>query len=287
MRTGVFKKHSKTRLFGLIGTVSVLVVCGLIYQFVSRAATPAVSTQPESGILSAPAARVTDVAASGGAAVRFTAPPPPPIASPPAVPPAPPAGINRSKGIAARYYGRPANVNFKRLEALRTNWYYNWTPAPPSGTTYMEFVPMLWGASSVTTANIDALKAGKASGKYKHLLAFNEPNGVNQADMTVDQAIALWPKLQSTGLRLVSPAPTTTTSTTNTSTPGVAWIDDFMTKALAKGYRVDVIALHYYGDWTNPNLVSSASGIHSTGSPPWRSARASSIVSGPFWSLYA
>ena len=47
----------------------------------------------------------------------------------------------------------------------------------PSG---VEFVPMIWGAQDVTSAN---LATAQASGTT--LLTFNEPDIPNEADMTV------------------------------------------------------------------------------------------------------
>src|SRR5262249_12111466 len=81
--------------------------------------------------------------------------------------------------------------------------------------------------------------------KYPALLAFNEPDGEGQADMTVAEAIALWPKLEATGLRLGSPGMTT----------GAPWLDEFMAQARTKHLRVDFICLHWYGDITAPDPV--------------------------------
>lgn len=99
-----------------------------------------------------------------------------------------------------------------------------------------EYVPMLSKAADVTDQNVAALTAGKNSGAYKYLLGFNEPDLASQANMTVAQAISLWPKYMATGLSLGSPAPTNPN----------AWFDDFLAQAEAKGYRVDFICLHYY-----------------------------------------
>jgi hypothetical protein len=48
------------------------------------------------------------------------------------------------------------------------------------------------------------LSAATASGKT--ILGFNEPDLAGQANMTVGQALDLWPRLQATGRRLGSPA---------------------------------------------------------------------------------
>ncbi len=81
------------------------------------------------------------------------------------------------------------------------------------------------------------------------LLGFNEPDKTDQADMTVDQAIALWPRLQDTGLRLGSPAPGKSPAQDG------SWLARFMAEAEARHYRVDFICVHWYGDITAPDAV--------------------------------
>ena len=56
----------------------------------------------------------------------------------------------------------------------------------------MEYVPMVWGAGSVNETEIANLIEGKEAGLYKNLLTFNEPDLSSQANMTVDEAIALY-----------------------------------------------------------------------------------------------
>ncbi|MEE1799062.1 glycoside hydrolase family protein [Streptomyces sp. NPDC101062] len=117
-------------------------------------------------------------------------------------------------------------------------WYYNWASSTagvtkPAGT---EFVPMIWGAGSVTDAQLSQAKA-----QGTQLLGFNEPDMAGQANMSVEQALNLWPRLQSTGMRLGAPA-----VAFGGNTPG-GWLDRFMSGAAARGYRVDFIPLHWYG----------------------------------------
>jgi hypothetical protein len=151
--------------------------------------------------------------------------------------------MTQKKGIAAAHFG-PAVV-----ATADASWYYNWRNTPNSGTVPAnapEYVPMIHGAANVTDANINALITAKGNGTYKYLLGFNEPDLASQSNMTVAQAIALWPKLVSTGLTLGSPAP----SYTN------AWFDTFMTQAATLNYRVDFICLHCYRPPNAANAVS-------------------------------
>ncbi|BCB83546.1 hypothetical protein Psuf_008590 [Phytohabitans suffuscus] len=104
---------------------------------------------------------------------------------------------------------------------------------------------MIWGTKDV---NDSALAAAKAAGPY--LLAFNEPDMQGQADMSVEQALDLWPRLQATGSKLSSPA-----VAFGGADPG-GWLDRFMSGARSRGYRVDFVALHWYGgDFTTSNAV--------------------------------
>jgi hypothetical protein len=108
---------------------------------------------------------------------------------------------------------------------------------------------MLSNAAAVTDANIAALTTAKTNGTCNYLLGFNEPDNAGQANMTVAQALSLWPKLMQTGLTLGSPAPTWTN----------AWIDSFMTKAAAGNLRVDFLCLHFYRSPADTGSVSELS----------------------------
>jgi hypothetical protein len=105
---------------------------------------------------------------------------------------------------------------------------------------------MLWGSGSVTAHSIASLTADRRTGRARYLLGFNEPDSGGQANMSPGRAAALWPRLQSTGLRLGSPAP---------AVPGDGWLDRFMAIARSRGLRVDFVALHYYQDFTDPHAV--------------------------------
>ncbi|MFG1914781.1 glycoside hydrolase family protein [Micromonospora sp. NPDC048898] len=128
------------------------------------------------------------------------------------------------------------------------SWFYTWDVAHPGVTSprNAEFVPMIWGARSVTAGNLQ-----KARQNGRHLLGFNEPDLKGQAEMTVEQALELWPQLEATGLPLGSPA-----VAWGGDRPG-EWLDRFMAGAKQRGHRVDFIALHWYGgDFTTANAVN-------------------------------
>ena len=105
------------------------------------------------------------------------------------------------------------------------------------------------------------IKSQLAQTKTKNLLGFNEPDLKSQANMTVDEAIRLWPKLQSTGLRLGSPATINPTST---------WLSEFMSKADKGGLRVDFVTMHCYA-WPNvESFLGKVKALHEKyGKPIW------------------
>ena len=115
-------------------------------------------------------------------------------------------------------------------DGLNLGWWYNWNLNQRSNAL-MEYVPIRqkqsWPGLDHNWQDIGATS----------LLGFNEPDHKDQANMSVDAAIATWPKLLATGLRVGSPA---------VSDGGLNWLYEFMRKADAAKLRVDFVAVHYY-----------------------------------------
>jgi RNA polymerase sigma factor (sigma-70 family) len=203
--------------------------------------SPAAAAAPASGAPASP------VSASASSTARPSPPGPPtgpPTAKAPAPPPAKAAAPSRKKGVSVWTF---TGVN-SALADSRATWYYTWstTHAGVSTPGGVQFVPMIWGAKSVTAS---ALAQAKAAGP--DLLGFNEPDMSAQSNLTVEQALDLWPQLQSTGLTLGSPAVAYGGDTAG------GWLDRFMSGAAQRGYRVDFITLHWYGgDFVTGNAVN-------------------------------
>ncbi len=155
-------------------------------------------------------------------------------------------GAGGAAGSGGTVSGAPykgvANSPANEIAALGATWCYNWTTAPQStDCDDPYFVPMIWGAGDVAGA-IQAI--GNAG--YDTVLGFNEPNKSDQANMTVEQAIALWPDMTSDpNIRVGSPA---------VSDDGRAWLVEFMDAVQANDLRVDFIAMHWYG-WNAGSCV--------------------------------
>jgi Glycosyl hydrolase catalytic core len=148
------------------------------------------------------------------------------------------------------------------VQALGLSWYYDWSTNPYCSTG-ADFVPMVWGDWCPGATDCGVLPARLAASGAKELLAFNEPDSASQSNVSVQRALGLWPYLQSTGLRLGSPAITDDSA-------GHAWLDAFMSGVRQRGLRVDFIALHWYGGCTNgTQLTNYLSTMSKYGLPIW------------------
>ncbi len=140
-------------------------------------------------------------------------------------------------------------------DALNCAWNYDWDNVAVS-TLNTEYIPMRHNAGWNAYSNINNKQGSTAA------LGFNEPDRPEQADMTVAEVIGQWPNLLESGLRIGSPA---------TSDGGLAWLYDFIDEADAMNYRVDFVAVHFYGGgWSASQLYNWLRDIHErTGRPLW------------------
>ena len=146
------------------------------------------------------------------------------------------------------------------IGALHVTWYYDWGARPDvrGETPGVQFVPMIWGLKYVDAAD---LQAAKATG-VGILLGFNEPDVGGQSNMTVEQALDVWPKLEALHMRLGSPAPGT-----GDDVKPDGWLAKFMAGAKKRGYRVDFICIHAYQSSFDPeqatrDLVREVTTVH-------------------------
>ena len=195
-------------------------------------------------------------------------PPPPPPGSPP---PPPPATKSAKRGIACNLASRGDVA----VLSPGVSWWYDWglgaDPGAPTDALSrydMGYVPMVWGGRFDDNQVLAWLKAHP---EVEHLLAFNEPNLVGQANLTPQQAATLWPRLEAitsqAGVQLVGPAITWGTM------PGyqdpVAWLDAFHAAyRAANGGRdpwIDAIAFHWY----DYGLANQLDRLKKYGKPFW------------------
>lgn len=127
------------------------------------------------------------------------------------------------------------------LNNSKLTWYYNWKVQNDGVSLYRcssEFVPMVWGKSDLSDWNLKFAKSQKSN----LVLTFNEPDNADQSNMSVDEALNAWPKLQTLNKRLCSPV------TANDPLKAGGWMEKFMIGVKEKNLRVDVICLHLYTD---------------------------------------
>lgn len=140
------------------------------------------------------------------------------------------------------------------------SWDYNWSPAPTAEAAMwfdaneMDFCPMCWNGNY----NADKIRQFVAAHpKTKYLLAFNEPNLTDQANMTPAQAAQLWPQVvalaQELNLKLVSPA--MNYGTLSGYSDPVKWLDEFFAQPGVSIDDVAAISVHCY--MSSPNAVKN------------------------------
>ena len=138
------------------------------------------------------------------------------------------------------------------------SWDYNWGNTPSNDAALwfdsneMDYCPMCWNGNY----NADAIRAFVAAHpNTKYLLAFNEPNLTDQANMTPSKAAELWPPVvalaKELNLKLVSPAMNYGTLA-GYSDP-VKWLDEFFSQPGVDINDIYAISIHCY--------MSSASAV--------------------------
>ncbi|MER7977247.1 glycosyl hydrolase [Streptomyces sp. NPDC095817] len=145
----------------------------------------------------------------------------------------------------------PVDGASQALADSGASWYFNWASSTGAVTrpNGVDYVPMIWGPASVTDTEL-----GQAAKEGKELLGFNEPDSPTQANMTPEQALDQWPRLEATGLRLGAPAVATGADVAG------GWLDRFMQGAAQRGLRVDFIPVHWYGADFGPDAANQLRG---------------------------
>jgi len=159
------------------------------------------------------------------------------------------------------------------------SWFYSWGTSPDRAVSAaadqkkLAFVPMVHRSAS----NLDDVrKYVNAHPDVKYILAYNEPNFYDQANMTPAQAAQHWPQLKALardfGLKIVSPAMNYGTM------PGYSnptkWLEEFFGTDGNPGFPnvslndVDAIAIHLYNDFGD-NVRQYIDRFRKFGKPVW------------------
>jgi hypothetical protein len=110
-----------------------------------------------------------------------------------------------------------------QLQALHVAWYYSWG-ASSEVSTAVPFVPMVF-----------SLKTIKMAPHAPVLLGFNEPDNSKQSNLSVQDALAVWPQVASQAKRLGSPA-----------MAGNPVSGDWLPLFMKTNPKVDFVTLHWY-----------------------------------------
>ena len=147
-------------------------------------------------------------------------------------------------------------------------WWYDWSLTGGGTNTGIQFVPMIWGSSTVN---------GTIPVGSKFVLGFNEPNFHAQSNLTPQAAAAAWPALQANaraaGAAIVSPAMNFCGPAASCNgTDPYQYLKDFF--AACTTCQVDYVAVHWYNcdlpslkDYLEPG--GSLEGFEQFGKPIW------------------
>lgn len=130
---------------------------------------------------------------------------------------------------------------------VNATWYYDWNIGGGSSSNY-DYVAIRQNGGWPSWTDINNKKG------INNLSGFNEPDQADQSNLTVDQAVSLWPGMMNSGLRIGSPAP---------ANPESSWITNFLAKTDSLNYRVDYVAIHcYWGGQTPQQWYSRLKSIY-------------------------
>ena len=154
----------------------------------------------------------------------------------------------RGLGLTAK----PGGPWRDKLKACDARWFYSWNSTPPENIPAgVEFVPMVWGGKPGAT--FTKLGEQLRMAGYQQLLGLNEPDQKNQSNVSVEDALALWPQFMATGLRLGSPA---------CVHPDREWMKAFMKGVAERHLRVDFVTVHSYGGLNADALMAQLAAVY-------------------------
>lgn len=173
--------------------------------------------------------------------------------------------------MPAELKGRVSFIRIFKYEWVSKKGKAGWNPHDINATSYYD-----WNIGGNSSSDVEYVAIRQNGGwpswndinskeNISHLLGFNEPDRPDQANMTFQQMIDIWPDMMKSGLRIGSPA----WSNPWGGTGGTLF--DFIDKCDELNYRVDFVALHcYWGGKSPQNWYNDLKYIHErTGRPLW------------------
>ncbi|MDR3367072.1 MAG: DUF5010 C-terminal domain-containing protein [Prevotellaceae bacterium] len=155
------------------------------------------------------------------------------------------------------------------------SWAYNWgasgfntTLTGAAAEAKIAYFPMVWNGGGNWASQIRAYK--RANPECEYMLAFNEPNLTDQANMTPAQAAEKWPEVkelaQELSLKIVAPA--MNYGTLPDYSDPIKWLDEFFEQPGVSLSDVSALSLHCY--MNTPSAVKSfVERFRKYGKPVW------------------
>ena len=164
-------------------------------------------------------------------------------------------GVGQAWSMAFR--ARPSKKGtggFPDLAGVMENsWAYNWGPNDTFPSD-VEFWPMQWGSFN-WSQRPSLMPEWQRNSEGIVLMGYNEPDGVDQANIPVPTASALWPRLEVLNMPLLGPAVAGHPATS-------PWIQDFMADADAEELRLDYVGMHTYGGPNANSFINRITDAH-------------------------
>jgi hypothetical protein len=168
-------------------------------------------------------------------------------------------------------YGTVSFIRVFKHQWVNKKGKAGWDPHEINATSYYDW--NIGGSSSVDVEYVPIRQNGgwpswtsiNEKQNVSHLLGFNEPDRPDQANMTFQEMINIWPGMMQSGLRIGSPA------WSNPWGGNGGTLFDFINKCDELNYRVDFVALHCYWGGKSPiNWYNDLKYIYeATGRPLW------------------
>lgn len=144
------------------------------------------------------------------------------------------AGEIGKKGIAVEQSGSDWS---SRVSSTAAHWHFSGASKLSFNEPgNIDFVPMVADSAVLRQEGKDALLSMKENGSLRYLMGYDNPDSLNGANLSVAEAIALWPSLEEFDVPLASPL------CADAEGP---WMEDFMAEAATAGLKVDYVAMQW------------------------------------------
>lgn len=134
------------------------------------------------------------------------------------------------------------------VKQSNSTWFYDWNIGGESTNIDFNYVAIR------QTAYWPDWNSLYNKAKVNHLMGYNEPDHVEQSNVSVETAIEQWPEMMKAGMRLGSPAVTDNN-----------WLYRFIEECDKRNFRVDFVVYHaYWGGKSTTNWYNDLRNVSTT-----------------------